>query len=192
MGGYKGIEAYLKYGTFHKEKKKKFKENIFRKENLTYDKRNDKYIFPAGKELYLESEKEILTATGYRQLIKTYKCYECNECPYKHMCCKGKSGRIVTRSEKLESYKEKARKLLTSPEGKILWKRRGFEVETPFGDFKHNRKFRRFLLRGLKKVEIEACLHVVAYNIKKLAQLISEEKEAKKILIPQLKRELAA
>ncbi len=188
----KDIEAYLKYGTFHKEKTKRFREDIFRKENLTYDKVHDKYICPAGKGLYLEDEKEYLTKSGYRKLIKTYRCYECEKCPYKKICCKGKDGRIVTQSEKLENYKEKAKKLLNSPEGIRLRKRRGFEVETPFGDFKQNRKLRRFLLRGLKKVEIETGLHVIAYNLKKIAKLISEESEAKNRLIPYLKEKLAA
>ena len=48
-------------------------------------------------------------------------------------------------------------------------KRRGVEVETAFGDMKHNDGWRRFLLRGLPKTTIEAGLHGMAHNLKKIA-----------------------
>ena len=50
-----------------------------------------------------------------------------------------------------------------------LRKRRGYEVETFFGDLRQNGKFNRFSLRGLKKVEHELGLLAMAYNLRKLA-----------------------
>lgn len=47
-------------------------------------------------------------------------------------------------------------------------KRRGTEVETPFGDIKHNTRYRRFILRGLEKVTAEAGLLAIARNARKL------------------------
>lgn len=44
---------------------------------------------------------------------------------------------------------------LLSEQGFDLRKKRSIEVETVFGDIKHNIGFRRFILRGMKKVEIE-------------------------------------
>jgi hypothetical protein len=43
------------------------------------------------------------------------------------------------------------------------------EVEPVFGMIKSNRKYRRFLLRGMEKVEIEAGLFALAHNLKKMA-----------------------
>jgi hypothetical protein len=43
------------------------------------------------------------------------------------------------------------------------------EVEPVFGMIKSNRKYRRFLLRGMEKVEIEAGLLALAHNLKKMA-----------------------
>lgn len=40
---------------------------------------------------------------------------------------------------------------------------------TCFGIIKSHRKYRRFLLRGMEKVEIEAGLHALAHNLKKMA-----------------------
>jgi hypothetical protein len=43
------------------------------------------------------------------------------------------------------------------------------DVEGVFGNIKHNHNFRRFLLRGMKKVEIEAGLLALAHNLAKMA-----------------------
>ena len=52
-----------------------------------------------------------------------------------------------------------------------LREKRSIEPETVFGDLKHNMGFRRFLLRGLKKVQIEWGLLSIAHNLRKLAIL---------------------
>ncbi len=46
-------------------------------------------------------------------------------------------------------------------------KRRGIEVESVFGQIKENRRFRRFLLRGLDKVKTEWGLLSIAHNLLK-------------------------
>jgi hypothetical protein len=43
------------------------------------------------------------------------------------------------------------------------------DVEAVFGIIKGNRNYRKFLLRGLEKVEIEAGLLALAHNLSKLA-----------------------
>jgi len=42
-------------------------------------------------------------------------------------------------------------------------------VEAVFGNVKYNHGFKRFLLRGLEKTEIEAGLISLAHNIRKMA-----------------------
>ncbi|MBV7441575.1 transposase, partial [Weeksellaceae bacterium TAE3-ERU29] len=41
--------------------------------------------------------------------------------------------------------------------------------EAVFAHLKHNRNFKRFSLKGLKKVELEFGLHALAHNLKKMA-----------------------
>ena len=53
--------------------------------------------------------------------------------------------------------------------GIIKRKRRPIEPEAVFGNIKHNKRFKRFLLRGLNKVEIEAGLVAISHNLAKLA-----------------------
>ena len=57
---------------------------------------------------------------------------------------------------------------MDSEKGKELRKKRGNEVETIFGDQKLNRTKRRFVLRGLEKVNIEAGLSYIAHNLRKI------------------------
>ena len=164
----KNIEAFLKYGMYHAKNRKEFKENKFRKDNFAYNKDTDTYICPNGERLEFIEEREEETATGYKNKIKIYQCKNCQKCQYKNECTKG-TRRSIQINEKLEKYKAEAEERLKSPEGKILRKQRGVDVETPFGDIKHNNKYRRFLLRGKKKVEIEMGLLATGHNLKKIA-----------------------
>jgi hypothetical protein len=58
---------------------------------------------------------------------------------------------------------------LTSEEGIRLRSERSTEVETVFGHIKHNMGFRRFMLRGIEKVNTEWGLISIAHNMRKMA-----------------------
>lgn len=60
---------------------------------------------------------------------------------------------------------------LESPRGRELYKLRKQSVEPVFGIIKQTLGFRQFLLRGLKKVNLEWTLVTCAYNLKRLAVL---------------------
>ena len=47
--------------------------------------------------------------------------------------------------------------------------KRCWDVEPVFAQLKHNKNFKRFNLRGTKKVEIETGLLAIAHNLKKMA-----------------------
>lgn len=68
----------------------------------------------------------------------------------------------------LERYKAIQRMRLESEEGKVLLQRRRQDIEPTFGNIKRNLNFRRFLLRGLKKCELELGLVSLAHNLKKI------------------------
>lgn len=161
------VTPYLKYQTYHAEKKRSFLKNRFRKENFIYDDENDEYICPEGKILNFVGQGERKTKTGYAQTVRTYSCDECAGCPFRSECTRGEN-RVITCNDRFAKYKANARDLLDSPFGEELRKRRGVEVETPFGNLKQNHFFRRFLLRGKEKVKIEGGLMSIAHNIKKI------------------------
>lgn len=160
-----GVNAFVKYNTFDKEKTRKYKEDIFRVENLQYEKEKDEYICPDNKRLKYLGTKKIVTANGYETERRSYQSEDCNGCKLRQQCHKSKDNRIIQVSYKLNGYRAKARELLNSEIGKHKRKMRSIEVETIFGDIKHNREFRRFKLRGLKKTNTELGIVSIAHNM---------------------------
>jgi hypothetical protein len=85
------------------------------------------------------------------------------------VCFKGDGNRIININHELQRLKAKARKLLLSDEGIRRRKQRPVDVEPVFGNIKQNKDFRRFMLWGIEKVEIETGLIALAHNLAKLA-----------------------
>jgi transposase len=168
-----GIGNYLKYGTYQREKSKKWHQEKVRREDFIYEQENDRYRCVNGKYLCFTEEKEITRSSGYKKRVRQYKALEqdCSRCPFKGSCTKGKS-RGIEISEKYERLKNEARNNLDSERGKELRRRRGFEVETVFGDRKENNQRRRFLLRGKAKVLIESGIYYTSHNLRKLYRII--------------------
>jgi hypothetical protein len=98
-----------------------------------------------------------------------YKSRCCEGCQYKEKCSKGSKDRTIEVSPKLIEYKQTVRQNLESENGKKLLAQRGVDVESVFGQIKHNNQFRRFYTRGLKNVSTEWGLISIAHNIKKMA-----------------------
>ena len=109
--------------------------------------------------------------------VKIYECEDCSECQYSEKCKKDKGNRTVQRNDKLEYYKQKARENLNSEKGIELRKRRGVDIEAVWADIKWHQGYRRFRLRGLKKVNIEFGLLAIVHNIKKITEVNRERKK---------------
>lgn len=84
-----------------------------------------------------------------------------------------KSGQITSSESnpKLAKIREKAYKLLNIVKGIKLRKQRCHDVEPVFAEIKHNKNFKRFMLRGNDKVEIEVGLLAIAHNLKKMLKM---------------------
>lgn len=165
------IESYLKFPTYHTEQTKKFENNAFLKDNFPYDSLTDSYECPNGLRLVFKSKyQQTHKRTGYISVIKEYECTDCSGCSFYQQCCKSTKGenRMIQVNEKLEDYKQQARENLGTEKGILLKKQRSIEIESCFGDIKHNMGFRRFHLRGLKKVKAEITLVAMAHNLRKV------------------------
>ena len=165
----KGIGNFLKYKTYYKEKKKTWNEKN-RLEGLTYDKEKDEFTCPSGIKLKFEKEKPDITKTGFVRNIRVYRSEKghCDKCPFH------KSGtNTLSFSWEYERLKEQAKSNLDSAKGIELRKRRGNELESVFGDKTLNKLKKRYYLRGLKKVNIEAGLYYMAHNIRKIQSKLS-------------------
>jgi transposase len=164
-----GINNYLKYNYFHRDQKKNNGAHPFHRDNFSYDESNDSYQCPVGKRLRYRETIEQKTKTGFITHVRIYECEDCSTCPHKAQCTKATGNRTIYYNPTLEQYRAQARDNLNSEYGITLRKRRSSEVETPFGDIKHNRSFRRFYLRGNPKVEHEFGLHCIAHNLRKIS-----------------------
>jgi transposase len=164
-----GIEAYVKFNYFHKEQEKKWTENPQKIENLYYNNQQDCYYCPMGQRMELIKESKRTTANGYLQNKKFYQAQNCQGCPMRGACHKQKTNRIIEVNPQLVRYKKMVREKLNSEVGLQYRSQRPVDVEAVFGNVKFNHGFKRFLLRGMEKVEIEAGLISLAQNLRKMA-----------------------
>ena len=163
------ITPYVKYNYFHKEQRKKWQQDPFKVANLHYNPEQDKVYCPMGQAMDRIEDRKRLTSSGFVQSIARYRAKNCNGCPLRGMCHKAKGNRIVEINHNLREHKRKARENLLSDRGIEHRKKRPCDVEAVFGMIKSNRNFKRFMLRGKQKVEIETGLLAIAHNLAKKA-----------------------
>jgi transposase len=163
-----GIKNYVKYNWFHKEQKRKFKYDISNISNLYYNKEGDYFICPIGQRMSRVGTKHKTTDNGYKQEIAVYQAQNCQGCPLRSTCHSSKYNRKIYVNHNLIRHKNIAKANLLSDQGIDYRKQRSIEPESVFGQIKQDKGFRRFLLRGLDKVEAEFGLVAIAHNIMKM------------------------
>lgn len=163
-----GIEAYVKYNSFDKEQQGKFKE--FAAERLYHNIQEDYLAPPMGQHMQNIGTHKRTTASGFEQTITRYQASNCNGCPMRGVCHKSKGNRVVELNYNLNRLKKKAAEKLRTEEGIKKRKKRCCDVEPIFANWKQNKNFRRFLLRGTQKVTTEIGLIATAHNLQKLTK----------------------
>lgn len=127
------------------------------------------------EESYDKVPKELVADAGYGSeenynllQSKKIKAYV----KYNYFRKDQKSGQITTSqsNRKLARIREKTFKLLQTKKGIKLRKQRCHDVEPVFAELKHNKNFKRFMLRGKNKVEVEIGILAIAHNLKKMAK----------------------
>jgi transposase len=163
------LENYVKFNLFHKEQKRSWQKQRFRVENWKYEQKSDEYLCPANKRLTFRRELNKKTELGYLTRIREYECQNCSGCLMKSECTRAVGNRKVNVSFTMNRFREQARTNLLSDQGRRLSIQRNVDVESVFGQLKHNWGFRRFFLKGKEKVGTEWGLLCIAHNIAKLA-----------------------
>jgi transposase len=163
------IGNYVKYNTFGKEQRSRYKPNPFAADQMAYDAEKDELICPTGNPLTYQYSTHPKTENGYRGERRCYEAQDCTGCPLKEACTKAQGNRKVFLGFQLKAWRQQARENLTSEQGQKLRSWRGVEVESVFGRLKADWGFRRFLLRGIEKVKTEFGLLCIAQNMAKLA-----------------------
>lgn len=161
----KGIEAYIKYNYFDKEQKEGIRD--FSSESLYYNPEENCLYCPMGQKMSFIGNRIRTTANGYEQTTSRYQAANCLSCPLQGVCHRSSGNRIVEINHSLRKYKQEVKARLNTKQGIAYRKKRAHDVEPVFAFIKHNRGFKRFLLRGLPKTEVEIGLLSIAHNLKK-------------------------
>lgn len=163
-----GMLPYVKYNMFHKEQKRKYKNNPFLPANMYYNKDEDYFVCPMGHHLEHIMNKKAVSDMGYESIVSVYRASNCLGCPLRAMCYKGENDkRIIEVNHKVNSYRARARELLNSKEGLYHRSNRPIEPEAVFGNIKFNHGFKRFKLKSKEKVSVEWGLVAIAHNLRK-------------------------
>ena len=156
----KGQASYIKPNNYEISKKRKWKNDIGRRENMVYLAGEDVYLCAAGKRLSAVGTRRTKSAGGYISEKTLYTCAECRGCERKGQCIHGNHSKIPLeeRVKRLEVSKvfqrEREENLarIRSTEGILLRMNRSIQVEGAFAQIKENFGFRRFLTRGQESV----------------------------------------
>ena len=179
-----GQTAFIKPNNYEISKKRRFKTDIGKMENMDYDKENDFYICKNDRKLTAQYEKKGKTATGYRRTTTVYKCSDCSGCPYKTDCIKGNNCKTSMEQRNKTLYVSKTMKQkraedlerITSPYGIQLRVNRSIQAEGSFASVKEDMEFRRYMYRGKENVTAQSVILAIAHNINKLHNKIQSEK----------------
>jgi transposase len=140
------------------------KLGLFGKDDFLYDPEQDCYSCPAGEMLTFRFQT---TEKGRER--KYYATPACGTCAIKPQCTRSNQGRRITRWAYEEVLEEMERRVHADPEKVKLRKRL---AEHPFGTIKHHWNQGHFLMRKLPNVGAEMSLSVLAYNLKRVIQIL--------------------
>ncbi|MFR9547101.1 MAG: IS1182 family transposase [Rikenellaceae bacterium] len=163
----RGMKPYVKYNYFHKEQKRKARENIFHPNNLFYNADGDFYVCPMGQRMQRCGTSKKVSDLEYVSYSARYSAVRCEGCPLRGGCFKALGNRRIEVNHNLNKHKAYARELLTSQRGLYHRSMRPIEPEAVFGQIKAGHMFRRFALRSLAKVNVEFGLIAIAHNLRK-------------------------
>jgi transposase len=138
-------------------------EGRFGKQDFRYVVEEDVYICPAGERLaysFTTEENELV--------LRRYSTNACQRCAIKQSCTTGKERRI-TRWEHEHLLEAVQRRLDEHPE---KMRQRRETVEHPFGTIKARMGATHFLMKTLPRVAAEMALHVLAYNLTRVMNII--------------------
>lgn len=138
-------------------------EGLFPKRAFVYESDKDVYRCPEGTVLRYSTTNR----SGYREYKSTPQ--ECAQCPMLSSCTRSKNHTKVVTRHVWEEAKERLTENRLSVEGKQIYARRKETVERSFADAKQLFGHRYARMRGLVRVQEQACLAAAVQNMKKIA-----------------------
>ena len=153
------ITAYVPHSATSHNKAK----GLFDRSEFHYIAEDDEYQCPAGERLIYRFTRE-----EKGKAIRRYWSSACPACPIREQCTTGKNRR-VSRWVYEAVVERAAARLAAKPDAMKI---RRATVEHPYGTLKAWMGSTHFLTKTLDHVSTEMSLHVLAYNMKRVINLI--------------------
>jgi transposase len=138
-------------------------EGRFGKQDFRYVVEEDVYVCPAGARLGYS-----FTTEDKGLVLRRYRTDACQSCSIKHDCTTAKE-RLISRWQHEHVIEAMQRRLDEHPE---KMRQRRETVEHPFGTIKARMGATHFLMKTLPRVAAEMALHVLAYNLTRVMNII--------------------
>ena len=139
------------------------KHGLFDRGDFIYIEADDEYKCPANKRL---AQRTKMMEAG--KVMLRYWSKECGTCALKPKCTVGKERR-VTRWEHGKVIEDHERRMINNP---TMMQIRKQTVEHPFGTIKSWMGMAHFKTKRLKNVSTEMSLHVLAYNMTRMINIM--------------------
>ena len=175
LGNYLFLEAngqmsFIKPANYEQQKSAKFRKQLGRMENMTYDADEDCFICANGRRLPLRRE---CTELRNGQFVTTawYRCEDCKGCPLREKCCQAKDAeqpKELCVNKTFQELRKASQENISTERGIYLRLCRSIQAEGAFGLLKNDFGVRRFLKRGRKNVRTELFFLALGFNLKKL------------------------
>jgi len=140
--------------------------NISNKEydrsNFKYDSESDEYTCPEGERLIKKGTNKI-NGRDHNRYSNSKACKKCS----KRKECTKSSCRVIYRDVD-EEVKERMQEKLQEEKNKELYNQRAHACESPYGQIKHNLKYRIMMRRGIVKAKMEMSLLFMLHNMMRI------------------------
>lgn len=141
------------------------KRGLYGKSKFQFDPVRDIYLCPGNKELTYRFRTE-----EKGRGLKYYRATECKTCALRSQCTNNKQNRTITREETENLMDQMADRV---KKNRHIMKLRKALVEHPFGTIKRWMNASYFHCKGLASVRAEMSLTVMAYNLKRVLNILS-------------------
>lgn len=146
-----GLESYIKPQSYDRNKKKSFRNDISKRENMIYNPKTDEYTCHNQKKLKPTGVFHKTSVTGFRSQVTIYECEDCMGCPLKIKCTKAQGNRKMQVAKNFIEKRQKSYENIITEKGIQLRVNRSIQVEGAFGILKSDYGFNRFLTQIQKE-----------------------------------------
>jgi len=139
-------------------------------DRFIYNEHNDTYTCPQQQILMTNGNSYQKNKNENHYLVKHYKTHACTGCHVRELCTKNVKGRVIERSEYAPYIEINKQNIEAKPE---IYKKRQSIAEHPYGTIKRQWGFYYIITKkGIKHASADAGLMFVAYNLRRLINII--------------------